>query len=593
MPRRRRARQGWRRHLRRAGPTSLSGKLVWILTGIGVAGTLGIALMLTLVLTPGFRQLEDQAIQRETERAAAVLDTLRLQVEAAARTVGETGGAQKLAVRLVEESRRARLLVPDDPLDAQRTAEALRGIDLITALSGGDAGSFFVWNGGTLSAVGVARVLAPEAAVPTYVAVAEPVHRAQIQQRLHRAVRLVPMGAATPRVDRYRDGLDLRVPVPGWDGRPVAGVAFSIDRNLWGLGSKLLMYAAAGVTALMLLLLIMLRRIFHRLVLQRLHSVERHMHQIGDSGSMATLPDPVTRDEIGSLVASFNAMLGQLASLREQLEVQSFRLGRTESAEAAMHNVRNALNPISTILSKGLTHALPIDSATIDRALNELGEPGIEPERQVKLAAFLRAALDAERSARAERLSQLEMGRDALQNVLEIIGSRSQRDQDRLPLEVCDVTQLIARNGAIARYSRELSIATVFPSKSCLVRANRVILSQVIGNLFSNAAESIAAAGTPGASIRVSITEREGRVEVVIRDNGEGFDPADAPALFQRGFSTRKNRSGGLGLHWCATSMMAMGGALRLESEGWGKGARAVLTLQRAQAPAQAPEIAA
>ncbi|MDH2375550.1 ATP-binding protein, partial [Cobetia sp. 3AK] len=62
---------------------------------------------------------------------------------------------------------------------------------------------------------------------------------------------------------------------------------------------------------------------------------------------------------------------------------------------------------------------------------------------------------------------------------------------------------------------------------------------------------------------------------------------------FQRGFSTRKNRSGGLGLHWCATSMMAMGGALRLESEGWGKGARAVLTLQRAQAPAQAPEIAA
>ena len=144
MPRRRRARQGWRRHLRRAGPTSLSGKLVWVLTGIGVAGTLGIALMLTLVLTPGFRQLEDQAIQRETERAAAVLDTLRLQVEAAARTVGETGGAQKPAVRLVEESRRARLLVPDDPLDAQRTAEALRGIDPVAALSGADAGSFFV-----------------------------------------------------------------------------------------------------------------------------------------------------------------------------------------------------------------------------------------------------------------------------------------------------------------------------------------------------------------------------------------------------------------------------------------------------------------
>ena len=48
--------------------------------------------------------------------------------------------------------------------------------------------------------------------------------------------------------------------------------------------------------------------------------------------------------------SSFNAMLRQLKDLREQIEVQSFALGRSESAVAVMHNVRNALNPISTIL---------------------------------------------------------------------------------------------------------------------------------------------------------------------------------------------------------------------------------------------------
>ena len=63
---------------------------------------------------------------------------------------------------------------------------------------------------------------------------------------------------------------------------------------------------------------------------------------------------------------------------------------------------------------------------------------------------------------------------------------------------------------------------------------------------------------------------RDGRVEIAIRDDGEGFDAADAPDLFQRGFSTRAHKSGGLGLHWCANSMTAMEGSLRLESDGSG-----------------------
>ena len=67
-----------------------------------------------------------------------------------------------------------------------------------------------------------------------------------------------------------------------------------------------------------------------------------------------------------------------------------------------------------------------------------------------------------------------------------------------------------------------------------------------------------------------------------IRDDGEGFDSAAGATLFQRGFSTRAHKSGGLGLHWCANSMNAMQGSLRLESEGLGRGAVAVLTLPAA-----------
>ena len=115
-----------------------------------------------------------------------------------------------------------------------------------------------------------------------------------------------------------------------------------------------------------------------------------------------------------------------------------------------------------------------------------------------------------------------------------------------------------------------------------------MILSQVIGNLFANAAEAIAATGRGGGSIAVSVQQRDDRVEIVIRDDGEGFDPAQASALFQRGFSTRAHKSGGLGLHWCANSMLAMDGTLELISDGKGMGAKAVLTLVPGPAAADA-----
>jgi C4-dicarboxylate-specific signal transduction histidine kinase len=121
-----------------------------------------------------------------------------------------------------------------------------------------------------------------------------------------------------------------------------------------------------------------------------------------------------------------------------------------------------------------------------------------------------------------------------------------------------------------------------FPAQAAWVCANRVILGQVIGNLFRNAGEAIAA--RPQASGRIDVTVVRGvdGVTVVIADDGDGFDPAAAPMLFQRGYSTRRVKSGGLGLHWSANWVAAMGGSLRLESDGPNRGARAILTLPAA-----------
>jgi C4-dicarboxylate-specific signal transduction histidine kinase len=177
-------------------------------------------------------------------------------------------------------------------------------------------------------------------------------------------------------------------------------------------------------------------------------------------------------------------------------------------------------------------------------------------------------------------VEQLRIGRDALAHVLDIIGQQQAAAHERPHLSECDVTDVIAQNATIARYSGTTQIAFSYPAEPHPVLANRVILSQVVGNLFANAAEAIAAVGRASGRITVSFARVDGRVEVRISDDGEGFEPHVGAALFQRGYSTRAHKSGGLGLHWCANSMTAMEGALRLESEGRGTGASAVLTLK-------------
>ena len=119
-----------------------------------------------------------------------------------------------------------------------------------------------------------------------------------------------------------------------------------------------------------------------------------------------------------------------------------------------------------------------------------------------------------------------------------------------------------------------------------LVNGNRVLIAQVVGNLVTNAVEAIVATGRGDGSIRVrsDATEVDGRaiVRVTITDNGDGFDAESASQLFGRGFSKRSHKKGGLGLHWCANTINAMGGTLTLDSDGPGKGATATLTLARA-----------
>ncbi|MCW3836270.1 CHASE4 domain-containing protein [Sphingomonas canadensis] len=611
---------------RRLSPRTLGAKLVLILTGVGLMGAIALTGFLFLVITPSFNQLEQGAVTGHVDRTHAVLGEFATKVEQTVRDYGDWNDSYEYmahqtkafeedsfstlamvnlgvnGMAYVGNDRKiviARWIDLDTQADIaplrERLTQAIGGIDLARTLKKGESSaSFYLRLGDQLAAVGVAQVRRSDGTGDPrgYVVMARTIGSEQLSTLLQLKSRIDlsnPLADVT--VTRHDRTIDIAVPIRGPDNRPVATADYSVARDLSLLGTRMLGLAVVGSVVLLALVLWVLRLVISRMVIRPLHRVEKHMGVVRQSGGLGLLTEEPRRDEIGSLVTSFNSMLRQLKDLREQLEVQSFTLGRSESAVAVMHNVRNALNPISTVLSQGLATPPVLDQAMLDRAFGELLRDDVPLVRRQKLVAFAAAATQAIGEEREERRRQMEIGREALHNVLEIIGKQQEAAHERPQLESCDISELVARNATIARYSGECSIGVSFPSRPHWALANRIILSQVIGNLFSNAAEAIAAAGRGTGTITVSVHELGDRVELVIRDDGEGFDPESAPTLFQRGFSTREHKSGGLGLHWCANSMVAMEGSLQLLSEGKGTGARAVLTLKAA--PAAAEELAA
>jgi PAS domain S-box-containing protein len=105
-------------------------------------------------------------------------------------------------------------------------------------------------------------------------------------------------------------------------------------------------------------------------------------------------------------------------------------------------------------------------------------------------------------------------------------------------------------------------------------------LRQIVWNVLSNATKF-----TPdGGTIWVRVTAGGERVELVVRDNGQGIDPAFLPFVFDRfrqaDSSTTRGHGGlGLGLALVRHLVEAHGGNAEASSDGVGKGATIRVTL--------------
>jgi signal transduction histidine kinase len=167
--------------------------------------------------------------------------------------------------------------------------------------------------------------------------------------------------------------------------------------------------------------------------------------------------------------------------------------------------------------------------------------------------------------------------------VLEIVrleGRTADLESRAEPLDLAIEDVLTALRGEIS--ARKMTVEVADPDDLPTVMADPRGLRTVLSNLIQNAVSFAHEGGT----VRISAKTVGENVEIVIRDDGPGIEPADLPRLmnpFEQGDGalTRRREGTGLGLPIAELTCRAMGGRLALASKP-GKGVTAGITLPAA-----------
>jgi signal transduction histidine kinase len=304
-------------------------------------------------------------------------------------------------------------------------------------------------------------------------------------------------------------------------------------------------------------------------------------------GKELPLPDTEGRsDEIAVLGREFGQMLDRLAEANSRLLDQSYQAGVSQMAAGILHNLRNQMAPATLRLHRVGELAAQDRCGSLDQALAEALDPSIDPVRRAKLADFLTLTVgELRRASRtvAEEITIVADDFSRVSTLLDDIDRFSRSGGDCAPVTVAAVV------------ADAVALMPAFPDQTVTIHVDpqlkalppalgrRFVLKHVLHNLLVNAVESINRTGRGCGRIEIlgrTVTE-DGTscIALTVSDNGAGICGQHLLAIFSRGFSTKGGNRHGMGLHWCATSIQAMGGRITAASDGAGRGASLQLVL--------------
>ncbi len=268
--------------------------------------------------------------------------------------------------------------------------------------------------------------------------------------------------------------------------------------------------------------------------LRPVERIRTEVERISGSSLERRVPEPATRDEVGRLARTMNAMLARLQDARDRQE---------QFVGDASHELRSPLASLR-------------QAAEVARA-----HPGALPEGEL-------AETVLEESVRMQVL---------VDQLLAL--TRAGEGRERAPRGDVDLDDLALAE--VRRVARPGLVTDTTGVGAGRVHGDPVALGQVVRNLVDNAARHAV------SRVAVTVTQSGAAVVLVVDDDGPGVPPSDRERIFERFVRLDEARArdaggSGLGLAIVREVVAGHGGTVVVESSALG-GARFVVRLPRAR----------
>ncbi|MGH8196842.1 MAG: CHASE4 domain-containing protein [Steroidobacteraceae bacterium] len=364
-------------------------------------------------------------------------------------------------------------------------------------------------------------------------------------------------------------------------GKPIMTLRVDVPRTISEGAHTTVAYVLAFTVSAAVVVLLILLVSLDRTVLTPLARVTRHAVDIGAGDDLTTRLNLHRTDEIGMLAAEFDRMVAKVAESRRQLIDHSFHAGMGEISRGVLHNIGNAMTPLSVRLAKLRDRLRAAPTGDVEQALKERSlEPDGSP-RQADLDEFLRLAsgeLAGEINAAADDVDIITRQAAIVQSAL---AEQSRSSRAPTVIEAAELPAIIEQSLEIIpdRCREQVSIE-LDPSVQAVgkVYVARTVLRLVLQNLIINAAEAVGAAGRNRGKVRFFASlvrdNDQCKLQLDCTDTGVGIASENLDRIFEKGYSTKREHGNtGIGLHWCATAVNALGGRIWATSDGHDRGA--------------------
>jgi PAS domain S-box-containing protein len=263
-------------------------------------------------------------------------------------------------------------------------------------------------------------------------------------------------------------------------------------------------------------------------------------------------PDEDLLEMVGTISGQIGLFIERKRA-EEQLRQQNEELAtaarqKDEFLAMLAHELRNPLGPIRTAL-----HVMKMPGASSE-AVAEAREL---TERQVRhLVRLVDDLLDVSRIMRG----RIELRKE--------------------PVEVANIVASAVETARPVLDARGQELIVALPEGPVWLEADPTRLTQVLGNLLTNAAKF----SRQPSEVRLTVEQRGMEVWLRVRDRGVGISPALLPRIFDlfvQGDQSLERSAGGLGIGLTvARRLVEMhGGTIEAHSEGTGKGSEFIVRL--------------